>query len=244
MEVRPSSNFDARPSGRAPDMIVLHYTGMPSADASLARLCDPAARVSAHYLIDEAGVLTRIVLETMRAWHAGSAFWRGEEDINGCSIGIELQNPGHAFGYRPFPDAQIVSLISLCRDIRSRFAVPDARILAHSDVAPGRKQDPGELFPWRRLAGAGIGLWPDETIDVGSFASVSESSTVLDIKRLQGKLDRFGYRVTSTGTYDPATRQAVLAFKRHWAPERLDDEADATTVGILENLLKKIGSAA
>ncbi|HXV73251.1 MAG TPA: N-acetylmuramoyl-L-alanine amidase, partial [Sphingomonadales bacterium] len=135
MNVRPSPNFDARPQGRAPDMIVLHYTGMKSGDEALSRLCDPASRVSAHYFIDEDGTLTRLVAETMRAWHAGQAFWQGEEDINGCSIGIELQNPGHEFGYRAFPETQIQSLIALIKSIRTRFAVPDARILGHSDVA-------------------------------------------------------------------------------------------------------------
>ncbi|MDQ2861504.1 MAG: N-acetylmuramoyl-L-alanine amidase, partial [Pseudomonadota bacterium] len=142
----PSPNFDARSA--PPDMIVLHYTGMKTGEAALARLTDPASRVSAHYLIEEDGRLYALVDEARRAWHAGVAAWGGTTDINGASIGIELVNPGHEFGYRPYPGQQIGMLIDLLADIRSRWTVPDSRILAHSDVAPARKQDPGELFPW------------------------------------------------------------------------------------------------
>jgi len=241
MKLRPSPNFDARPEGRAPDMIVLHYTGMRSAEESLARLCDPASRVSAHYFIGEDGRLTRLVPEGLRAWHAGKAIWRGEQDINGCSIGIELENPGHEFGYRAFPDAQIAILISLVKDIRSRIAIPNSRVLGHSDVAPERKEDPGELFPWEKLGAAGIGLWPDGNLESARVAAVSESSPPQAIMTLQEKLRRFGYRVDATGAYDLPTRKAVLAFKRHWRPERLDEAADATAIAILENLLEKSG---
>lgn len=241
MDRRPSPNFDARPRGRRPDMIVFHYTGMRTPAESLARLCDPAARVSAHYFIDEAGAVAALVPEDMRAWHAGKSFWKGEADINGCSIGIELQNPGHEFGYRGFPDAQIASLMTLCRAIRARFPIPDARILGHSDVAPERKQDPGELFPWNRLAAAGIGLWPDSNLNAAAFAAVSAASPADAIKALQERLGRFGYPVAASGAYDLPTQKAVMAFKRHWVPERLDDRADAGTVAILENLLEKTG---
>lgn len=153
----PSPNFDARRA--PPDMVVLHYTGMQTGEAALARLCDPAAKVSAHYMIEEDGRIFRLVPEERRAWHAGVSFWKGERDINAVSIGIEIVNPGHEFGYHAFPDPQIEALIALLDQVRGRWQIPDARILGHSDVAPERKQDPGELFPWKRLAEAGHGLW-------------------------------------------------------------------------------------
>src|SRR5579864_6043616 len=155
---RPSPNHDAR---NVPvDLLVLHYTGMKSANEALERLCDPAAKVSAHYTVDEDGTVYHHVPEARRAWHAGVSSWAGATDINACSIGIELVNPGHEFGYRDFPDAQIEALITLCHGILLRHPISSARVLGHSDVAPARKEDPGELFPWARLAKAGIGLWP------------------------------------------------------------------------------------
>src|SRR5262249_42163258 len=144
------------------DMLVLHYTGMQSAAAAIDRLCDPAAKVSAHYLIEEDGTAWRLVDETRRAFHAGVSFWQGTTDVNSASIGIELVNPGHEWGYRPFPDAQMQTLETLAQEILRRHAIPPDRVVGHSDVAPARKQDPGELFDWRRLADAGIGLWPEE----------------------------------------------------------------------------------
>ena len=146
----PSPNFDARTA--PPDMIVLHYTGMETGEAALERLRDPEAKVSAHYLVEEDGRVFSLVPEERRAWHAGAAFWAGERDINARSIGVEIVNPGHEFGYREFPEAQIAAVIDLVGGIRERWTVPDARILGHSDVAPRRKEDPGELFPWKRLA--------------------------------------------------------------------------------------------
>ena len=155
----PSPNQDDR-GGAAIDMLVLHYTGMITAEAALSRLCDPAAKVSAHYTIDEDGTIYAHVPEARRAWHAGVSFWAGKRNVNARSIGIELVNPGHEFGYRAFPRSQIAALIDLCRDILARHPIPAARVLGHSDVAPARKEDPGELFPWAQLAEAGIGLWP------------------------------------------------------------------------------------
>src|ERR1035438_2816744 len=151
----PSPNFDARTA--PPDMIVLHYTGMPTGAEALARLRDPLAKVSAHYLVEEDGRIFVMVPEGRRAWHAGVSFWKGQRDLNGVSIGVEVVNPGHEFGYRPFPDVQIAAVIGLIADIRTRWSVPDNRILGHSDIAPARKKDPGELFPWDRLARAGQG---------------------------------------------------------------------------------------
>ncbi len=157
----PSPNFDART--KLPDMLVLHYTGMQTGEAALARLCDPEAGVSSHYLVEEDGRIFRLVAEERRAWHAGRSFWKGEEGVNHASIGIEIVNPGHEFGYRPFPQAQIDAVIALVADIRSRWQIDDNRILGHSDVAPARKIDPGELFPWKRLAEAGHGVRPSAT---------------------------------------------------------------------------------
>ena len=168
----PSPNFDARKS--PPDMVVLHYTGMKTGPEALARLCDPEAKVSAHYLIEEDGRLYTLVAEARRAWHAGVSFWKGERDINAVSIGIELVNPGHEFGYRDFPDAQIAALVALLDDIRGRWDIPDSRILGHSDVAPARKQDPGERFPWQALAKAGHGLWVDPPASPGAPLSIGE----------------------------------------------------------------------
>ena len=150
-------------------MVVLHYTGMKTGEEALARLCDAEAKVSSHYLVEEDGRIFRLVPEERRAWHAGKSFWRGDTDINSASIGIEIVNPGHEWGYRAFPDVQIDSVIALLSDIRERWEIPDGRILGHSDVAPSRKEDPGELFPWKRLAMAGHGLWfePEAAPGVG-----------------------------------------------------------------------------
>ena len=169
---RPSPNQDER-GGAAIDMLVLHYTGMPTAEAALERLCDPQARVSAHYAIDEGGTIHALVPEARRAWHAGISFWAGARDINARSIGIELVNPGHEFGYRIFAEAQIVALTGLCQEILARHAIVPWRVLGHSDVAPDRKEDPGELFPWKSLAETGIGLWPVESDDPGAEAVAS-----------------------------------------------------------------------
>src|SRR5258708_29166259 len=156
----PSPNFDARPMATPVDILLLHYTGMETGAAAVGRLCDPDAKVSAHYTVDEDGTIFSHVREECRAWHAGVSYWAGDRDINARSIGIEIVNPGHEFGYRSFPDAQIEAVIRLAQDIFSRHPIPAERVLGHSDVAPARKLDPGELFPWGELALAGIGLWP------------------------------------------------------------------------------------
>ena len=160
----PSPNHGERPAGVAVDLVVLHYTGMETAGAALARLCDPAARVSAHYLIDEDGQVFRLVGEERRAWHAGVSCWAGEADVNDRSIGVELANPGHEFGYSPFPEPQLGALEFLLGDILQRRRIHPKRVVGHSDVAPLRKRDPGELFPWRRLAAKGLAYWPAGTV--------------------------------------------------------------------------------
>jgi N-acetylmuramoyl-L-alanine amidase len=230
----PSRNFDAR-SG-PPDMIVLHYTGMQTGEAALARLRDPAAKVSAHYLVEEDGRVFALVPEERRAWHAGKSFWRGETDINARSIGVEIVNPGHEFGYRPFPDVQIAAVIDLLTDVRSRWSVEDDRLLGHSDVAPDRKEDPGELFPWRRLAEAGHGLWVEPAAAPGP--ALAEGDDGPGVFALQAGLTRLGYDSAPSGRYDANTATIVRAFQRHWRQERVDGVADGETRARLIALLR------
>ena len=214
----PSPNFDARDACAAVDMLVLHYTGMPSAEAALTRLRDPEAKVSAHYLIDDDGTIHRLVPEAMRAWHAGVSRWRDMTDINSRSIGIELVNPGHEFGYRAFPEPQMAALIGLAEGILDRHPIPARNVVGHSDVAPDRKQDPGELFDWARLADHGIGLWPDPDPDAGAD--------------VPGMLAEYGY--------DTSAELVVAAFQRHFQPRKVDGVIDAETRALLGGLLRKI----
>ena len=230
----PSPNFDERLS--PPDMVVVHYTGMATGEAALARLRDPAAQVSAHYLIEEDGRLFRLVAEERRAWHAGVSFWQGERNLNHVSIGIELVNPGHDFGYRPFPDAQIEVLTALLDEIRERWTVPDDRILAHSDIAPDRKIDPGELFPWARLAEAGHGLWVEPPPSPGPPLGEGEEGT--GVFALQAGLTRLGYDCAPSGRFDAATTAVITAFQRHWRPSAVDGVADGETRARLVALLR------
>jgi N-acetylmuramoyl-L-alanine amidase len=230
----PSPNFDARTG--PPDMIVLHYTGMQTGEAALARLCDPAAKVSAHYMVEEDGRVFALVAEERRAWHAGKSFWRGETDINARSVGVEIVNPGHEFGYRAFPDDQIAAVIELVAEIRSRWSIDDARILAHSDVAPDRKEDPGELFPWKRLAEAGQGLWTEQPGAPGPALSLGDEGP--GVFALQAGLTRLGYDSAPSGAYDAATATIVRAFQRHWRPSRVDGVADGETRARLIGILR------
>jgi N-acetylmuramoyl-L-alanine amidase len=214
---RPSPNHDER-GGAVIDMLVLHYTGMPTAAAALERLCDPEAKVSAHYTIDEDGTVYAHVPEARRAWHAGVSHWAGATDINARSIGIELVNPGHAFGYRDFPGAQIGALTALCHSILMRHPIPSWRVLGHSDVAPARKNDPGELFAWARLAKAGIGLWPERKPSTLGPESLA----------------RFGY--------DPQAPQdkVVTAIQRHFRPKLLNGQWDEECGQLLHGLLERL----
>jgi N-acetylmuramoyl-L-alanine amidase len=230
----PSPNFDARTA--PPDMVVLHYTGMPTGEEALARLRDPTAKVSAHYLIEEDGRAFALVPEARRAWHAGVSFWQGERNLNGVSIGVELVNPGHDWGYRPFPDAQIATLIELLAGIRERWDVTDARIVGHSDVAPDRKIDPGEFFPWKRLAEAGFGLWAEPVAAPGAPLQLGEESTA--VFALQAGLTRLGYDCAPSGRYDETTALTITAFQRHWRPDRIDGAADGETRARLMALLR------
>ena len=225
---KSSPNQEPRPEGCAIDTLVLHYTGMKTAEAALTRLCDPAAKVSAHYLIDEEGSVTAPVPEARRAWHAGEACWKGANDLNDRSIGVELVNPGHEFGYRPFPEAQMVACEALLRDILARHPISAERVLGHSDVAPERKTDPGELFDWQRLARVGIGRWPE----------AHEAGPVPPIEEVQRLLDRYGYEVPLTGVADKATKKVIKAFQRHFRPARIDGVADGETLARLLSLLE------
>jgi N-acetylmuramoyl-L-alanine amidase len=217
-------------------MLLLHYTGMESAEAALDWLTREESKVSCHYLIDEEGRITQMVRESERAWHAGQSLWSGETDLNSCSIGIEIHNPGHDFDYREFPEAQMRAVIALCSDILARHAIPSHRVLAHSDIAPGRKRDPGEKFDWRMLAEAGIGLWvpPAEITNDGALGPGDENASVLEF---QEQLAAFGYGVETTGTYGRGLESVVQAFQRHFRPARVDGIADASTRETLKRLL-------
>jgi len=218
MQWLASPNHNDRSAGTPIDTLVLHYTGMETADDALVRLIDPSAKVSAHYVVEEDGLIFQLVSEDRRAWHAGVAFWRGATDINGRSIGVELINPGHEFGYREFPEAQLAAVEELTRDIVRRHAIPARNVVGHSDVAPTRKMDPGELFDWPRLARAGIGLWPEEADDCP-----------MDPEVIRGLLDDIGY-----DTADPVA--ALRAFQRHFRPDRVNGRLDFETVRLLKGL--------
>ena len=238
-DVVPSPNHDERKQGRQPDMILVHYTGMQTGEAALARLCASDSKVSAHYVVFEDGRIVQCVPEELRAWHAGVSSWAGETDINSCSIGIEIVNPGHEFGYRDFPLRQIAAVISLCRSIVTRRGpISPDRILAHSDVAPARKQDPGEKFPWDLLSESGIGHWvrPAPLNLDGPTLKPGDNGDA--VRRLQRVLRGYGYGVEETGSYDDATYQVVTAFQRHFRQARVDGLADASTMLTLRALLE------
>lgn len=223
----PSPNQDARPAGVRPSLVILHYTGMASAAAAIARLRDPVAKVSAHYVIDEDGSLVSLVPEARRAWHAGIAGWRDLRDINSHSIGIELVNPGHDWGYRPFPQAQIATLIALGAELRARHALPPEAVIGHSDVAPARKTDPGEFFPWADMAEHGLGVWPRAV----TSCSI-DPATAID------RLATIGYRSDLPHTV-PA--QIIAAFQRHWRQQRVDGKLDAETMALIDAVARLYG---
>ena len=233
---RPSPNAGPRRDGKRADILLLHYTGMTSAEAACRRLCDPHSGVSCHYLVDEDGGIVQMVEEDLRAWHAGQSFWGGETDINSCSIGIEIHNRGHDADYPDFPDSQMEAVIALVRDILDRQPIPPERLLAHSDVAPRRKLDPGEKFDWQRLHEAGIGHWvaPEPLGEDRCLWRCDQGDAVL---ALQNDLARYGYEVPQTGRYDLATELTVAAFQRHFRPARVDGRADKSTSATLARLI-------
>jgi N-acetylmuramoyl-L-alanine amidase len=236
-EVRSSPNFGERKSGANIDMVLLHYTGMAEADAAVRHLCTRGSDVSAHYIVLENGHIIQCVPEAMRAWHAGQSSWDGETDINSCSIGIEIVNPGHDLGYPDFPRRQVAAVTALCRGILTRYHIPVDRVLAHSDVAPARKRDPGEKFPWRVLHSSGIGIWvqPAPIVPGQIFVLGDRDSSIEDTQVL---LAKFGYGVTRSGYLDGATRDAVAAFQRHFRPAKVDGVLDTSTLETLRVLIE------
>ncbi len=235
-----SPNHGERRGRGRPDCLILHYTGMSTGEAALKALTDSASQVSAHYLVWEDGAIDQLVRESARAWHAGKSRWKDESDLNSASIGVEIVNPGHDGGSPPFPERQIAATIALARDISARWGIAPERVLAHSDVAPARKQDPGEVFPWEALWRAGIGHWTEPAPLAGGalFAHEEEGPAV---RALQAMLALYGYGVEITGIYDRQTRQTVGAFQRHFRPARVDGEADASTVSTLKALIDGLG---
>ena len=234
-----SPNINERKTGVEVSILLLHYTGMGTATKACEWLCTPDSQVSCHYLIDERGVITQMVDETKRAWHAGVGSWHGNEDLNSNSIGIEIHNPGHDHGYVDFPNVQMLSVAALCRDILSRHKIAPRDVLAHSDSAPARKKDPGEKFDWRFLHEKNVGHWvKPEPLSGGSFLQYGDrGDTVL---ALQSLLKVYGYGIQLTGIFDNATRLTVTAFQRHFRQEKIDGVADASTVTTLHRLLREL----
>lgn len=240
-KIFPSPNHGARKQAdglreRGPDMLILHYTGMADAGAALQWLCNPVSQVSSHYFVFENGHILQLVPEARRAWHAGASHWAGETDVNSCSIGIEIANPGHPGGLPDYPEAQLAATLNLCRDICERWSILPQRVLAHSDIAPGRKIDPGENFPWRRLAEAGVGLWTEPApIRGGRFLARGETGQ--PVEALQAMLAMFGYGCAVDGVFDEKLEATVAAFQRHWRQAKVDGVADASTITTLRDLL-------
>ena len=235
--VAPSPNYGIRKGTTHPDLIVLHYTGLARAEAALDMLCSAESKLSAHYVVLEDGLIVQCVAEARRAWHAGVSAWAGKTDINSCSIGIEIANPGHELGYPDFPGAQIDGVIALCRDVIARHRIPADRVLAHSDVAPSRKRDPGEKFPWQQLHTCGVGHWvdPAPVADGGSVVGPGDGGAA--VRSLQARLAAYGYGIAVSNTYDALTRDVIVAFQRHFRPARVDGIADASTIATLDALL-------
>lgn len=235
--LRPATNFEPRRGIGKPSILLLHYTGVATAAKAIEWLTCVESRVSCHYAIDEAGCITQMVAEDMRAWHAGEAVWDGESDINSASIGIEIYNPGHEMGYPDFPEVQLKAVEALCRDIIGRQGIRPERVLAHSDVAPTRKKDPGEKFPWARLARAGIGHWvePQPVIAAEPGLGIAVAGPlVADVQLL---LRKYGYGIEATGVVDGKTEFVVTAFQRHFRPLRVDGRIDQSTITTLERLI-------
>lgn len=236
-DVVASPNHGERAAGRQPDMIVLHYTGMKDAQEALLRLCTEGSGVSSHYVVMEDGRIVQCVPESRRAWHAGESYWAGETDINSCSIGIEIVNPGHEFGYPDFPKRQIAAAIALCRGIVIRRNIPAQRVLAHSDVAPSRKMDPGEKFPWEALHRSRVGHWTKPVpILPGPDFSLGDRGEIIEL--FQKQLSAYGYLVPVHGQFDVATQDAVMAFQRHFRTEQVDGVMDSSTIMTLNTLLQ------
>jgi N-acetylmuramoyl-L-alanine amidase len=234
--VAPSPNHNERRGFRRPEYLILHYTGMPSSEAAIALLRDSKAEVSSHYVIEETGRIVQLAPESRRAWHAGRSSWRGITDMNSASIGVEICNAGHEGDLPAYPSPQIRSLVALCRDIALRHTILPERFLAHSDIAPSRKRDPGEKFPWSDLAQAGVGRWEEADAPCAT-ADYSLGQEGPPVRALQTMLALYGYGLHTSGVYDRETEVVVAAFQRHFRPARVNGIADASTVGVLQKLL-------
>jgi N-acetylmuramoyl-L-alanine amidase len=222
----PSPNQEDRPAGMPIDVLILHYTGMQTAQAAIDRLRDPSARVSSHYVVAEDGGVLRLVPEERRASHAGISYWRGHTALNDRSIGIEIVNPGHAWGYCDFPAVQMAAVCNLCLQVLSRHPISSRNVVGHSDVAPDRKEDPGERFDWQGLARNGVGLWPEGVPDRGTGGVVRDAAGLREVRRA---LAAIGYRVAPEGPLDQALATVLRAFQRHWRPQAITGHADEGT---------------
>lgn len=242
-DVRVSPNFGPRREGMRPDCLILHYTGMETGGAAEAWLCNPQSEVSSHYLVHEDGRIVQMVRESDRAWHAGKGSWKGVSDVNSFSVGVEIVNPGPLAGFPDFPAVQIEAVAALSRDICARLSIPPERVLAHSDVAPGRKIDPGERFPWARLAELGVGHHVEPSpVSGGRFLALGDRGE--PVEALQSMLSLYGYGMEINGLFDDATKIAVEAFQRHFRPARVDGVADRSTIETLHQLLRALPASA
>lgn len=238
----PSPNIEPRLSGLTPRILIMHYTGLPTVERALDVLSREDCKVSCHYVVDTTGEIIQMVPEALRAWHAGVSYWQGETDINSCSIGIEIQNPGHTLGYPEFPDQQMAAVTALSSDIIHRHGIRAEHVLAHSDVAPGRKIDPGEKFPWAGLHAEGVGHWvapaPLDAEDLGAGLGEAGES----VAAAQGLLKRYGYKLETTGVLDEATAVVLRAFQLHFRPSRPDGRLDCSTLDTLSRLVAALPS--
>ncbi|MCC7252586.1 N-acetylmuramoyl-L-alanine amidase [Hyphomicrobium sp.] len=235
-DLYPSPNIEPRRPGHKPSILILHYTGLPTVERALDVLSRPDCKVSCHYVVDEAGRIIQMVAEEARAWHAGVSSWAGETDVNSASIGIEIQNPGHMLGYPDFPPAQMRAVAALARDIIRRHGIASERVLAHSDVAPGRKIDPGEKFDWAWLAREGVGHWvapaPIDDEDTGVPLGCHEPK----VGQARGLLAGYGYKVDPDGAFDLEMQIVVRAFQLHFRQGRCDGALDRSTLDTLSRL--------
>ena len=243
-EIVPAANREPRRGVTTPDMLVLHYTGMANAEKAVRWLSLTESKVSCHYVVDEVGHVTQMVPERLRAWHAGVSCWHGETDLNSASVGIEIHNPGHEDGYHDFPSAQIAAVIALSRDIINRNDIAASRVLAHSDIAPLRKIDPGEKFPWHALAAAGIGAWVPPSPVVAGARDLGPSDAGAGIATAQAMFAAYGYHLPVTAQFDRLTEHVVRAFQRHFRPARCDGRLDLSTLATLERLIAATGPGA
>lgn len=238
----PSPNVNERPTGVKPSMLVMHYTDMETGEAAFNHLMKPEAQVSAHYLVHESGEIVQMVKDEARAWHAGVSHWLGLDNLNDHSIGIEVVNTGHSLGYTPFPKPQIDAVLTLSKHLVKTHHIKPTHVVAHSDIAPARKKDPGELFPWEKFAHAGVGMWHDVEITSESPIRFKPEDASDAVGSFQKQLHMLGYLQTISGVMDAQTQHNVVAFKRHFIREDLSSNVTLQDVCVLESLLNKYHS--